>query len=125
MTIFPRFVEALGDEDGRRKWRRGAVVTHRVAERLSAWQRDGTLHDLFVHRTSMSYAALSAPVIARLLESGPASLSRPLIALDDDARVILLTAFARRAEGASQMGGCGDGTKIIEKSYMLRYHTQV
>jgi hypothetical protein len=73
---------------------------HRVAERLSAWQRDGTLHDLFVHRTSMSYAALSAPVIARLLESGPASLSRPLIALDDDARVILLTARARRAEGA-------------------------
>ena len=54
-----------------------------VAEQLSTWQRRGVLHDLFYHRTTMTYATLTMPIIARLLSHGPASLARPLASLEE------------------------------------------
>jgi len=60
----------------------------RVATRLAHLQQAGILRDLFRHRTCFTFAALSAPVVARLCdpalddEGVAAALSRPVAYLD-------------------------------------------
>lgn len=64
----------------------------RVAARLAHLQRAGIIHDLFRHRTCFTFAALSAPVIARLCDPTldddgvVAALARPVAYLDGVAR---------------------------------------